>query len=454
MSLSIFIKMRWVFILGVIAAAVVSTRVFEVDFETFPVYVTCALTAVYNIVLYRGLRSSRKDPAAVGTLFKRYGVTGIMLDLAMLTVLLHYTGGIENPFIFFFVFHIVLASIVFDRRTVYLLATLAVALVTGMVMLEFAGVIPHVNLVGFMLPTRYKEPQRVVAVLVSLTAIIYISSYISTAISFELRKRQRQVVELREEVLREKTRELEVSAQEKQRLEEDKKRFLVFLGMAAHDLKAPLAAIQSYIGVMLGNYAGELNDKQRNMLQRSSARIVGLMKLISDLLDIPRIENGQTPDEMGDVGLSSVIDDCIQEQKGLAEGKGLQIRRELPETLPPVWGSAMRLRQALTNLINNAISYTDAGTVTVRAIGDRSTVRVEILDTGIGIPPADKSRLFNDFFRGSNVDSPGTGLGLSIAKRIIESHGGDISIESPCPDSNVGTKVSLVLPVKGISEAE
>ena len=451
MTLGIFISMRWIFILGIVVAALVSTRVFDIQFPTLPTYAICIVMGVYNAFLYVGLRGLRKDVTdQMAHKAWQYGIVGIVLDLVTLTALLHYTGGIENPFIFYFVFHIVLASIALNRRAVYALATMAVVLVSALVMLEFVDIVPHVNLAGFVLPTRYKEPSRVVAVLLSLTTIIYVSTYISTAISGELRKRQRQVVQLREQLLQETSRELEMSSQENARLEEDKQRFLAFLGMAAHDLKAPLAAFQSYIGVLLGGYTGELNEKQKTVLQRCSTRLNGLLKLISDLLDIPRIEKGQLIEDMADVSLSSLIEECIQEQRGLADGKGLELRVVVSASLPVIRGSSSRLRQALTNLINNAISYTHAGMVSVRAAERGIDVVVEVSDTGIGIPPADRERLFTDFFRGSNVDSPGTGLGLSITRRIIESHGGSISVESPDPESKVGTRFTFTVPKKGV----
>ncbi|GAI93365.1 unnamed protein product, partial [marine sediment metagenome] len=179
-----------------------------------------------------------------------------------------------------------------------------VALLVG---LEYAEVIPHHNLTGFVMPDRYKDASYILAVLVALATILYATSYMATAISGELRKRQRQVVQLRESLLQEKTRELEQSSREIAKLEEGKNRFLSFLGIAAHDLKAPLAAIQSYIGVMLAGYTGEVNERQKNMLQRSSYRITELLNLISDLLDMPRIETGQVVQEMKEVSLRQIV---------------------------------------------------------------------------------------------------------------------------------------------------
>ena len=204
-----------------------------------------------------------------------------------LTVMLHFTGGMENPFLFFFVFHIVLASIGLNYRMVYLLSTIAIVMVSLLFGLEYAGIIPHVNLVGFVLPTRYQQTSRITAELVALAVLLYGTTYVTTAVAGELRKRQRQVVALRERLIAEKTGELERASGEIGKLKEEREKFLRFIGIAAHDLKAPLTAIQGFLWVMLGGFAGEISEKQKNMLERSTHRITELLGLISDLLDIP-----------------------------------------------------------------------------------------------------------------------------------------------------------------------
>ena len=233
------------------------------------------------------------------------------------------------------------------------------------------------------------------------------------------------------------------------RLAEEKDRFLRFLGMAAHDLKAPLTAIQGFLYVMLGGYAGETTDKQKNLLERSTRRINELLNLISDLLDIPRIEAGQIVPEMKEISFNRVVRDCLQDQRRLAKEKGLQFKVELPKTSPRIQGSRPRLQQVLANLVNNAITYTSAGMVTLRVTYKGKSIQVEVMDTGIGIPPEDTANVFDDFFRGSNVQTKGTGLGLSIAKRIVEAHGGDIVCESPCPETDGGSRFSFSLPKIG-----
>ena len=241
---------------------------------------------------------------------------------------------------------------------------------------------------------------------------------------------------------------LEQLSMELTKLEEEKTRFLRFLSIAAHDLKAPLSAIQSYLWLMLGGFSGELTEKQKTMLERSSVRITELLNLISDLLDIPRIETGQIVQEIEEISLLKVVRGCLEDQWKLAEEKGVKVEVELPRTLPKIRGSSPRLQQVITNLVNNAINYTPEGTVTIRVREVDGDIEVCVMDTGIGIPPEDLPQVFDDFFRASNVETKGTGLGLSIAKRIVEAHGGKIWVQSPCPEKSIGSKFTFTLPKK------
>jgi len=448
MRLRVFNNMRWFAILGIIIVTVVARWGFEIIFPTIPVYIVCGFIGLYNMILVLQVRNLKKLPEeAVIPKVRQYTYIHILLDMFALIVLLHYTGGIENPFIFLFVFHIVLASIGLNYRMVYLLSTIAVGLVTVVVVFEYTGIIPHINLEGFVLPTRYQDPSRIVAILITLAVLLYGTTYVTTAVAGELRKRQRQVVELREHLFKEKAGELERASSEIADLEEERSRFLRFIGIAAHDLKAPLTAIQGFLWVILGGFAGKINKKQKNMLERSTRRITELLTLISDLLDIPRIETGQLVQEMKDVSLRKVIKDSLESQSSLAAEKKIKLKVEISEGLPRIKGSASRLQQVVTNLINNSIHYTSEGSITLKVNRQKNKILTEISDTGIGIPHEDIPQLFEDFFRGSNVDSKGTGLGLSISKRIVEAHGGKIWAESPATESGKGTKISFTLPV-------
>lgn len=447
MRLRVFITMRWLAIGGVIIATLVASTVFHISFPTLPVYVICAFIALYNLVLLRQTRRLKVERAdLVVRKAMTYGNIHIFLDLAALTVLLHFTGGIENPFIFFFVFHVIIASMVLRYTAVYILATAAMVMVLLMVGLEYAGVIPHINLAGFAAPELYRDEIYILAILVALASVLYASTYMVTAISGELKKRQRQVMQLREQLLEEKTRELELASREVLKLEDEKSRFLLFPAMAAHDLKAPLIAIQSFLLATLGRFSKRFTDKQRDMLKMISQRITELLNLISDLIDIPHIETEQMVQEMKEISLREVIKRSIDDLGNSAEEKGVKLKVELPQSLPKIYGSSPRLQQAVTNLVSNAINYTPEGIVTVRVTDSDNNLQVEVMDTGIGILPDDLPRIFDDFFRASNVEVRGTGLGLSIVKRIIKAHGGEIWVESPCPESDSGSKFTFTLP--------
>ena len=231
-------------------------------------------------------------------------------------------------------------------------------------------------------------------------------------------------------------------------LEEEKRQFLRFISIAAHDLKAPLAAIQTFLGVILDGFAGDLNEKQKHMMERASQRINELLNLISNLLDIPRIEIGQLAQEMTEVSLAQLIDKFVEETSSLVEQKGLKLLVHMPPNLSCVYGAPTRLRQVIANLVNNAVNYTSEGEVVVRVIETDNEILVEVADTGCGIPPDDRPKLFEDFFRGTNVWPKGTGLGLSISRRIIQAHGGKIWAESPCAETGKGSKFCFTLPKK------
>jgi signal transduction histidine kinase len=271
-----------------------------------------------------------------------------------------------------------------------------------------------------------------------------------TNISGELRKRQREVVVLQEKGLREKTKELKEASKELAKLEEGRKHLLRFLAIASHDLKAPLSAVQSYLQVMLGGFVGKITEKQKHMVERSSQRITELLGLISDLLDISRIEGGQIVSEMEEVSLGEVVENATESVRVLAKDKKIGLHLEVPKSLPKLKASGVRLQQVITNLLTNAIKFTpEKGEIRLRATEGDGEVRVEVLDTGAGITAEDLPKIFDDFYRGGDTEKAGTGLGLSIVRRVVEAHGGKIWAESPNPEdkSGRGSKFTFTLPM-------
>ena len=217
------------------------------------------------------------------------------------------------------------------------------------------------------------------------------------------------------------------------------------LSVIFHDLKSPLAAVESYNRVMLGGFAGGLNDEQKNMLERSSKRLSELLNLVSNMIDVSRIDTKDL--KMSEISLAQVVKDSVEAMLPLAEEKEIKLKAEVPEESFSILGAKERLKQVVVNLLTNGIKFTPpGGSVTVKLKDDTDYVQVEVTDTGIGIPSEELPKIFDDYYRGLSSLEKGAGLGLSISKSIVEAHGGGITAVSPCPESGKGSKFIFTLP--------
>lgn len=221
-----------------------------------------------------------------------------------------------------------------------------------------------------------------------------------------------------------------------------------FLSIASHELRAPLAAIENYLNVMLAGLAGELTERQQRMLQRSSLRVKDLRGLIGDLVDLARMRPEQIQADFewfdpGEVGTES-----IEDVRLAAAEKNIRLKVTPPPKFEKIVGARRRLRQVFTNLLTNAIKFSpEDSTVTFRAWYEPEALIFEIEDEGVGIPPEDLPHIFEDFYRAENVgDAPGTGLGLSLAKKIMDAHSGEIRVSSPYAEHKSGTRFAVVIP--------
>ncbi len=441
------ITFRWMAVSGVVVVTLLAGHVFHIGFPTTPVYLIAACIAAYNLLFQFWIKRFVPEEGFSDLISRarKFATVESAVDLVALSVLLHFTGGIENPFLFYFIFHIIGATLLLPYQTVYRLATLAVLLFGSLVGLEYFAVIPHVHLEGFVAADLYRREVYILTVFVTFVTTLYFSAYMMTAIAGELRKRQREVVALKDRLLSESKALKETN---EKLLELDRMR-TYFMGMVSHDLKSPIVAVESYLQVILGGFAGEINEEQREMLTRSSHRIEELLELIGDLLDVSRIEAGQIEREFEETSLSEVVKKSVEDMRALAEEKEMELRVEIPEELPTIYAAPNRLQQALNNLLGNAIKFTpERGRVTLRVTSEDEQCQIEVIDTGPGIHADDLPHIFEDFFRGRDArTTKGTGLGLSIAKRIVEAHRGKIWAESPYAEGK-GSRFVFTLPIK------
>jgi two-component system NtrC family sensor kinase len=216
-----------------------------------------------------------------------------------------------------------------------------------------------------------------------------------------------------------------------------------FVTTVSHDLRSPLTAILGYVELI--DRTGPINDQQREFIRRVGSSVEQITALISDLLDLGRIEAG-LDSARENTPLTVLARYAVETLRNTADMRKVTLEVNLPEDLPLVNGDPIRLRQMIGNLLDNAIKYTPAGGhVGIEAVAEADQVILRITDTGPGISPADQPYLFDKFFRASNApdDVSGTGLGLSIVKSIVDSHNGRIWVDSAL---GKGSRFTVVLP--------
>lgn len=225
-----------------------------------------------------------------------------------------------------------------------------------------------------------------------------------------------------------------------------------FVSMVAHELRAPLAAIEGYLDVILEGVGGDDPQKMHRILERSRERTRGLLALINDLLAISRMQAGRLAKEKEKLPLGILLKEIAELMKGEALGKKVTIEMAVPDDLPLVQANREDVTRVFTNLLDNAIKYNHhGGRVFLRAGAGDAFVRVEVHDTGIGIPKKDVAHLFDEFYRVKSKETraiTGTGLGLSIAKKIVEGHNGHIEVESRL---HQGSTFRVLLPLEEMS---
>lgn len=220
-----------------------------------------------------------------------------------------------------------------------------------------------------------------------------------------------------------------------------------FLSAVSHELRTPLNAIGGFAQLLLEELPGTLTEAQAEDLRLVQAGARQLLGLINDILDLSMIESGELRLAYGPVDLAEVIHEVVRIHQPQVRGRPVRLSAEVEPELPNVVCDERRLRQILTNLVSNAVKFTERGTITVRAAydGRHDGVVIRCIDTGIGIDAADLVQIFEEYRQAGSPKrrTRGTGLGLAIARRIAIAHGGSLTVESTLGE---GSTFTLCLP--------
>lgn len=220
-----------------------------------------------------------------------------------------------------------------------------------------------------------------------------------------------------------------------------------FVSMVAHELKTPVAAVLGFIRIILDDSIKLPENKKADYLSRSRNRLESLISMVNDLLDISRMEIKTKQREIKDVNIIEILNSITEFLELELKNKNVKVNTDFEENLPLISADQNEINRLFTNIIGNALKYNKAGgeiNISVKTSG--KYIVTKITDTGIGMKPEEKAKLFQEFFRAKNDktrDIPGTGLGLSIVKRIVESYSGKTEVES---EYGTGSTFTIYLP--------
>jgi signal transduction histidine kinase len=410
------IRLRWIAVIGILLASSFSKQVLKIPLPVFPLYSVAILLAIYNLLFLFYLdRINRRNLTNLPVIANRFANVQISLDLTSLAILIHFSGGIENPFIFYFIFHMIIASILLTRRASFLQATFAIFLLLLIVLLEYLGRLAHYCLENFISYSLHSNLLYILGVSFVFISTLYIAVYMATSISARLRERERSLKQANE-LLREKDR---IKSE--------------YVLRVSHDIKEDLSAIQSCIEPVTEGITGPLNPKQADLLRRAKERSGKLISFVNALLEITKMKLTREL-KMEEFSLIDAIKSVSQNIDSRAKAKGLKFNVNIAAGIDKIKGVRVYIEEAILNLLANSVKYTPkGGSLALEVKSKEDNVLFVIRDTGIGIPQDEIAHVFDEFYRAGNarmVERQGTGLGLSITKQIVQMHKGRIWVQS------------------------
>jgi len=355
----------------------------------------------------------------------------VVLDFITLTAAIWLVGGARSPFLAFYLLHVIVSSVTLSRRSALAVTALAYGFLVLLVLGEWSGLVPPHLPDGAVVGCEVLGSRYAVTVLTVYGALFAMTSFLLLSLTRTLREGERRI---------------RLANEELGRLSEARRDFL---DIALHDLKSPIGAVIMYLRNMREELAGPVTEKQTDWIERSLTRLDDLTELMKNMQTLSSLELGMIEAKAEPVDMREVLTEVVSSQRDVAEGRGHELRLELPRALPKVLGFRQMLREAVANYLTNAIKYTaDGGRITVRAVQQEGVIRIEVEDTGIGVAEENLERLFDDFIRLPTEDTPlakvgGSGLGLSIVRRVVEAVGGRVEVQSV---EGEGSTFAMVLP--------
>jgi len=422
-----FTQLRWYAVLLLICFILSIKFIFSFEITNTQLYSYISVTSF--IVSYNSFFVFIKRKREIFE--QRESLLQIILDLFSLSIMVYFSGGIEAPFFMLYIFHMIIGSILLPKRIMYSIAISLIIFLGLFSYLEYQGVIKHQFINGLYPFQLYKSPSFIYGFISAFTFVIMISIKLTSRIVGELYSSELQ--------LRRALIEVDEAEKSKQK----------YLMAVVHELKSPIAAATTNLDLVLGNYAGDVSSTAVEKLMRSKERLSDAIDNINNILRFSQFRL-MNKIEIESLNLTELFNDIILKYRSLVEKKNIQIKLDAKPNVIYL-GDKLLLNLAFSNIIGNSVKYSsEKGKISVEIKDNISELYISISDNGIGIPKEDLPKIFEEYYRASNVKSiEGTGTGLSAINRIIESHKGMVNIKSPSPLGTVsypGTQFIINLP--------
>jgi signal transduction histidine kinase len=436
------IRLRWLAICGVLGVIVISHTVLRAIKFPVPLYLVAAAMAVVNVAFE--ITSRRLDPKPLSAA-EHHAYVQIGWDILSLALLTHFSGGVENPFLLYLVFHVVLASMLMGERQTYVVAVAACAAVAGLFFLEGYGLIGRYPL-SFLPPRADTVSSYPAGICAALMSTFIVTAYLSNSIMRKVRKAETQLL-AQNRFLREAEERVRIAAAELQQSRYhaiQQERMAAIGQMAAgiaHEVSNPLASLYSLVQILSSAPAGDEQTTARLALMEQS--IERISKIVRQIVDFGRPISSEEW-RYSDVG--KIILDTLHLLSYDRRAKGVEMTADFDPLLPRTMIIEHQLQQVFMNIALNAFDAMNGrGKLSVRAARNNGAIEVLFTDTGEGMTTEEIQHVFEPYYT-TKAARFGTGLGLALSYNIIRKHGGTILVQS---EKGKGSTFAVSIPLRG-----
>ncbi len=421
-----FIYLRWIAAAGVFISIISAKYYFGLVLPyriLIFLNITLIIINVFFSVFFSTIKQQNLSPDEMNVFFNLQ----IICDYIILFFLVYFTGFLDNPFSYYFVFHIMLTSFIFPSSVLKYYVTLLVVFLGSIVTATYYGLLPTFSLAG---PLGVETSGIRIIQFTALLSTLGISAYLITSIKGRIEERGKKAA---------------IELNHYKSLDKIKSDFML---QVTHELRGPIAALMGYHEMIMKGITGNVNPKTNDAIAKAHRRSENLLSMIDEMLDYAYIKSDEgVHTDLSAVDIKSVIDYNINLFSNAASEKCIVIVSNCPKGLM-VLANRDLLNIISNNLISNALKYSMPGAkITINATVEDNKVHVLVKDQGIGIAPEELLNVFDEFYRtrkSREMEKDGTGLGLPIVKKAIERLNGEISVYS---EAKKGTTFHYYLPL-------